>query len=72
MTIKAALLFLVHARTVPLDDQVTDLQAVVEAGREAGFTFTADELRTAYRQDWGLRWLRRRMLEASSTDKPSS
>lgn len=70
MTIKAALLFLVHLRTVPLDDQVRDLQAVVEAGREAGFTFTADEVRTAYRQDWGVRWLRRRMLEASSTDSP--
>lgn len=70
MTAKAALLFLVHVRTVPLNDQVTDLQAVVEAGRGAGFTFTADELRTAYRQDWGLRWLRRRMLEASSTERP--
>lgn len=70
MTIKAALLFLVHLRTVPLDDQVRDLQAVVEAGREAGFTFTAEELRTAYRQDWGLRWLKRKLLlKASSGTK---
>lgn len=69
MTIKAALLFLAHVRTIPLDDQAKDMEAVVEAGREAGFTFTADELRTAYRQDWGLRWLRRRMLKGSSTGR---
>lgn len=69
MTIKAALLFLAHMRAVPLNDQVKDMEAVVEAGKAAGFTFTADELRTAYRQDWGLRWLRRRMLEGSSTDR---
>lgn len=70
MTIKAALLFLAHMRAVPLDGQVKDMEAVVEAGREAGFMFTADELRTAYRQDWGLRWLRRRTLERSSADRP--
>lgn len=39
----------------------TDLQEIVRAGLEAGFVFTADELRSAYRHDWTLRWLHERV-----------
>ena len=43
------------------------LEAVVAIAAEAGFRFTADELRTAHRNDWGLRWAR---LVASPRERP--
>ncbi|MFQ5742653.1 MAG: Nif11-like leader peptide family natural product precursor [Acidobacteriota bacterium] len=32
-----------------------DLEEIVEAGAEAGFEFTAEELRTAFVKDWSMR-----------------
>ena len=58
MTAKSALLFLEHLRSARLDHEVNDLAAVVEAVRVAGFDFTVEELRVAYKQIWGLRWLK--------------
>jgi predicted ribosomally synthesized peptide with nif11-like leader len=34
-----------------------DLSAVVQLGAQAGFEFTAEELRTAFKHDWVMRWL---------------
>lgn len=37
------------------------LEPLLRAGREAGFDFTADDLREAFRFETGLRWLALRM-----------
>jgi predicted ribosomally synthesized peptide with nif11-like leader len=34
-----------------------DLQAVVRIGADAGFEFSDEELRTAFKHDWGMRWM---------------
>lgn len=35
----------------------TELESLAEIGAEAGFVFTADELQTAFKHDWRMRWL---------------
>lgn len=37
---------------------IANLDPIVQAAAEAGFAFTAEELDTAHRIDWGLRWAR--------------
>lgn len=36
---------------------VSDLQEVVRIGADAGFEFTAQDLRAAFKHDWGMRWM---------------
>ena len=40
------------------DQQTLDLDNMVALGTEAGFVFTTDELRTAFKYDWAMRWYR--------------
>ncbi len=46
-----------------------DLEQVCRIGVEAGFVFTTDELRAAYKHDWAMRWLRDRIREGASSDR---
>jgi predicted ribosomally synthesized peptide with nif11-like leader len=34
-----------------------DLGSLVQIGMEAGFAFTAEELRAAFERDWAIRWV---------------
>ncbi|MCJ8280614.1 MAG: Nif11-like leader peptide family natural product precursor [Rivularia sp. ALOHA_DT_140] len=34
-----------------------DLKSFVEVGRSVGFIFTVEQLKTAHKQDWAMRWL---------------
>jgi len=36
--------------------QEADLERLVRIGREAGYRFSSDELREAYKYDWKARW----------------
>lgn len=34
-----------------------DLESFVEVGAEVGLSFTVEQLKAAYKHDWGMRWL---------------
>lgn len=36
----------------------TALESLVRMGAAAGFAFSADELQTAFKHDWKMRWLK--------------
>jgi hypothetical protein len=65
MSKQAALDFIAASRTRPaLRDAIRSrhaergLDALVEIGREAGFAFSAADLRAAFRHDWVMRYVR--------------
>ena len=63
MSLRSALDFIQKAEKVEsLRDKIGSLgpdgslQEVVMIAAEAGFDFTADELETAFKKDWSMRW----------------
>lgn len=36
---------------------VGDLENIIHIGAQAGYDFTGEDLRTAFKQDWTMRWL---------------
>jgi hypothetical protein len=62
MSIEAAAAFILYLRTgtpsAQIDAHRDDLPAIVELGAAMGFDFSAEELRTAFRQEWQIRWSR--------------
>ncbi len=64
MSVKNALGFIVQLRTheelrkqlVSLDDG-PGLEGFVRLGGEIGLSFTVEELRTAHKHDWGMRYI---------------
>jgi len=47
----------------------SDLEPVRQIGQDAGFVFTTDDLRSAYKHDWAVRWLRHRIREESASSE---
>lgn len=66
MSTQAAFSFIrkVRIQDEALRDQVralgqdAGLESVVQIGAEAGFNFTTEELRAAYKHDWAMRMIR--------------
>lgn len=48
-----------HRDQIALSPETTTLDDLRQAGAQHGYNFTIAELRTAFKQDWGLRWLAR-------------
>lgn len=74
MSVPEALRFLSEVKQDPaLRDRLrglgapADLEPVRRVGAAAGFAFTADELRTAFKHDWAMRWLRHRIREGDGS-----
>ena len=42
---------------IQISDREVDLEELVDIGSQAGFVFTAEELRRAHRHDWSMRWV---------------
>ena len=64
MSIQSALAFIHQVRDdeavqrrIELSDREVDPEALVAIGSEIGFVFTLEELRSAHRHDWSMRWL---------------
>jgi predicted ribosomally synthesized peptide with nif11-like leader len=63
MSMQAALKFIRHSRqdetlrakiqALPVE---TDLENLTQIGVQDGFEFTVEELQTAFKYDWSLRW----------------
>lgn len=62
MSVKSALQFIEYVRANPIQAELREHPPALEdfpaIGRTAGYDFTLDELRAAFRHDWGLRWLK--------------
>lgn len=67
MTIQNAFLFLIQIRSdadttrqfsPPSTDIDLTTDVLIEQGKAAGLSFTPDELRTAFKHDWAMRWQR--------------
>ena len=61
MSTKAAFQFIqsIRSQDTALKERVgqdADLDHLVQIGAEAGFEFTAEELREAYKHHWAMRW----------------
>jgi predicted ribosomally synthesized peptide with nif11-like leader len=37
--------------------QAAELESVVQIGAAAGFDFTIEDIRTAFKHDWAMRWV---------------
>jgi len=64
MSIKTALQFIQQVRTdEALRDQLQELgyaptlENIVNIAAHAGYVFTIDDLRAAFKHDWGMRWM---------------
>ena len=65
MSLQAALHFIQKIRRdetlrkkIERHQQLISFEDVVALGSRAGFAFTADDLRTAFKHDWAMRWCR--------------
>jgi predicted ribosomally synthesized peptide with nif11-like leader len=75
MSVENALRFIVAVRS---DESLKDrirlvppeqgLEAVVRIAAEAGFAFSAEDLRAAHRHEWGMRWIRERIRDGAAPD----
>jgi hypothetical protein len=63
MSLQAAMDFIRIAREddalrarIGESDEEASLEAIAEIGAQAGFAFSAEELRSAFKHDWNMRW----------------
>lgn len=64
MSIKTALKFMQQAREneslraqLQALGHAATLEDVIRLGAEAGYDFSTEEIRTAFKHDWGMRWM---------------
>lgn len=64
MSVKNALKFIQAAREdeglrsqLKTLGELVDLYTLVRQGAQAGYDFTSQELRSAFKHDWGMRWM---------------
>jgi len=75
MSVKNALQLIVQLRTdealrkrLVFPDGVPELESLVRLGDKIGLSFTVEELRTAHKHDWGMRY----MSSSRPTSTPGS
>ena len=64
MSVKLALKFIQATREdeglrdqLKMLGQVVDLKQLVQLGAQAGYDFTLQEMQSAFKHDWGMRWM---------------
>jgi predicted ribosomally synthesized peptide with nif11-like leader len=77
MSVKAAMEFiqLVRAdeslrRELEALGRAADLECVIRIAQSAGYTFSVEELRVAFKHDWAMRWIRFGGADAQATRPP--